>query len=144
MPTLTTADIQARWRVVLESQTGLALVPTREPFSHDRQPAPVLDGAYYLEYGGVTSERSQTNETIARIERQIVYVTRALKFDGETAVAALHATLDTIERTLKDDGPDHGYHVWLETKRMTRPDGADYAVGSVSLLVDFDYSEALV
>lgn len=143
MAALTTAEILARWRLVLEATSGPALVPTREPFSHQRQPATVMDGAYYMEYGGVVSEESQTNETIARVERLTVFVTRALKWEGQTEVEALHDTLDTIERALKADGPDQSYHVWTETKRMTRPDGADYAIGSITLTVDFDFSEAV-
>lgn len=142
MANRTTAEILARWRVVLEAD-DVGLLPTREPFSHDRQPSTVLDGAYYLDYGGITSERSQSNETIARVERVTVYVTRALKFDGQTEVEALHDTLDTIERALKADGPDQSYHVWTETRRMTRPTGTNHAVGSVSLLVDYDFSEAV-
>lgn len=145
MPTLTTAAVLARFRTVLEALPGATpLVPTREPFSHDRQPAAVIDGAYYLEYGGLAlADRSQTAETLARADRVVIYVARHLKFAGQTEVEALHDQLDTIERALKADGPDESYHVWTETRRMTRPDGADFAVGSLSLMVDYDFSEAV-
>ena len=84
-----------------------------------------------------------TNPKLASPERITVYIARHLKFNGQTEVEALHDVLDTAERRLKDDGPDQSYHVWTETRRMTRPADRDYAVGSLVLTVDFDFNEAV-
>ena len=138
----TLAAIHARFRAVLEAEP-LNLTATKDAFSHDRQPNALLDGAYYLEDGGLQSNRSMTNYKAVRIDRIVVWVAAKLKFDAAAAQAAMHATLLTAERYIKADGPAHSYHVEVVPgRRMTRPKGGDFLIGSMPLTVDYDVNES--
>lgn len=137
----TLAGILARFRTVLEA-SPLRLKPTADAFSHDRQSNTMLDGAYYLEDGGLQSNRSVTNYKAVRIDRIVVFVAAKLKFDAETALATMHATLLTAERYIKADGPAQGYHVEVVPgRRVTRPKNGDFLIGSIPLTVDYDINE---
>lgn len=138
----TLAGIMARWRAVLEA-SPLSLKPTRDAFSHDRQPNTLLDGAYYLEDGGMTSSRPVGNSKAVRIDRIVLYVAAKLNFAPETAKEAMETTLLSAERYIKADGPSHSYHAEIVPgRRVTRPKGGDFLIGSLPLTVDYDVNEA--
>lgn len=141
MSALTVTDILTRFRTVLET-TPLSLEPTRDAFSHERQPTSVLTNSYYLEDGGNAGTQSVGNYDAVRLDRITIYVAQKLEFDGTAALASLETTLTAIERALIADGPSQSYSIAPQlTRRVTRASGADVAVGSLSLTVDFDYDE---
>lgn len=142
MADTTLADIYARFRAVLEA-TPLDLTATRDAFSHDRQPNSLLGGSYYLEDGGLQTSRPMGNMKAARIDRIVIYVAAKLKFAPETAKEAMHTSLLTAEQYMKADGVTHGYHVEIAPgRRITRPRGGDFLIGSIPLTVDYDVNEA--
>ncbi len=141
MSATTLAAIQTRFREVLEADP-LYLVAARDAFSHDRQPNTLVDDAYCVVDDGVVSQRPTTNYMAARIDRVTVYVARTLKFAAATELTTLHETLNTIERAIKADGPAHSYHADLATRRVTRPEGRDLAIGSLGFNCDFDFDES--
>jgi hypothetical protein len=140
MPALVLSDILARFRTVLEA-SPVFLVETREPFSHERQPNATLEHSYYLEDGGIVSSKSVSNFDAVRLDRLTVYIAKKLAFDGTTAFDALQDTLVAAERALIADGPAQGYSVDVEQRRLTRPAGKDYGIGSLTVTVDYDFDE---
>jgi hypothetical protein len=140
MPALVLSDIIARFRTVLEA-APVSLTETREAFSHERQPNAALENSYYLEDGGIVSSRSVSNYDVVRLDRLTVFIAKKLAFDGATAMDALEDTLVSVERALVADGTSQGYNVNVEQRRMTRPAGRDYCVGSLAVTVDYDYRE---
>lgn len=142
MAALTLTDILARFRVVLEAEP-LNLKAANDAFSHARQPAGVLTDSYYLEDGGIASNRSVGNYDTVRLHRVVIYVARHLGMDSEAALASIATTLTAIERALIGDGTNQSYQIAPEVQqRITRPANADYAVGSLTLSADFDYDES--
>jgi hypothetical protein len=141
MSALTMTDLLARFRTVLEAEP-LSLLPTRDAFSHDRQPTTVLTHSYYLEDGGNVASQSVGNYDAVRMDRVTIYVAQKLDFDGVSALGDLETTLTAIERALIADGPAQSYSIAPQiTRRVTRAPGADVAVGSLALTADFDYDE---
>lgn len=142
MADTTLAAIYARVRAVLEA-APLNLKPTKDAFSHDRQPNTLLDGSYYLEDGGLQSNRPATNYKAVRIDRIIVLVAAQLKFAPEVAKETMHTTLLTAERYIKADGPAHSYHAEIAVgRRITRPKNGDFLIGSIPFTVDYDVNES--
>lgn len=142
MATTTLATIVDRVRTVLEA-SPFSLIPCRDQFSHDRQPNSVVDSSYWIEDTGLGSTASLTNQIQARRDRVTVYVARKLKFAPVAELDTLQDTLLDIERYIKADGPDQSYHVDLLGRRVSRPAETDLAIGSVTLEVDYDLSEAV-
>jgi hypothetical protein len=141
MAALVLSDILARFRTVLEA-SPVSLVETRDAFSHERQPNAVLDNSYYIEDGGVVSSQSTSNYSAVRQDRLTVFIAKKLAFDGATALDTLEDTLVSVERAVIADGPNQGYAVvGTPTRRTTRPAGSDFCVGSLGLIVDYDYQE---
>jgi hypothetical protein len=141
MASLTPSAIHTRFRTVLEA-SPVSLTESRDAFSHDRQPNTVLDLCYYLEDGGIQSSASVTNNDLVRIDRVTVFVAKKLNFDSATALASLEDKLVTIEREMVEDGPAQSYAiVGVPQRRVTRPEGKDYCVGSLTLQVDYDMDE---
>lgn len=138
--TLTT--ILQRFQAVLEGPPFFYL-PARDAFSHDRQPNSVLDQSYWLEDAGHQQTRPLGNLKAARLDRITVYLARKLAFAPRTTVDTLETDLLTVERYLKDDGPDQSYHVDLVSRRVSRPEARDLAIGSLTLEVDYDVDEAV-
>ena len=138
MPALVLSDILARFRAVL---TAAGLTETREPFSHGLQPNSALEDAFYVEDGGLVSSRPVSNYDAVRLDRLTVFIAKKLAFDGADALETLEDTLVTVERDLIADGPAQGYHVTVEQRRVSRPAGKDYCLGSLSLTVDYDFNE---
>jgi hypothetical protein len=141
MSALTLSDIFARVRVVLEAPP-LTLTPTTDAFSHARQPTTLLTNSYYLEDGGLVSSQSVGNYDAVREDRVTIYVAQKLAFDGAAALDTLEDTLVAVERALVADGPAQSYSVGPRPeRRITRADGADVAVGSIALTVNYDFDE---
>jgi hypothetical protein len=142
MASLTPAQIHTRFRAVLEA-SPLLLTESRDAFSHNLQPNTVLDGNYYIEDGGIQSSQSVTNYDAVRIDRVTVFVAQKLNFAGATALGALEDRLVAIEKAMIADGPAQSYAiVGTPARRVTRPEGKDYCVGSLTLQVDYDFDEA--
>ena len=141
MPAFTMSGLFTRFRTVLEA-TPLFLKESRDAFSHDRQPNTVLTDAYYLEDAGLSQQRQITNYDAVRIDNITVWVTRKLAFDGSAAMNTLEDTLNTIDQKIIADGVAQGYNPNLDGRRMTRPEGKDYCVGSISFAVDYDTDES--
>ena len=141
MAETTLSAILTRFAAVLEAEP-LNLKPSLDAFSHGRQPNTLLDQAYYLEDGGLQDNRPVGNRKAARIDRVVIYFARKLSFDGVAARQAMSDQQLTAERYLKADGPDHGYHVEMSGgRRITRPRGGDFLIGSLALTVDYDVDE---
>lgn len=141
MAVTTLAAIVTRFRAVLEA-APFSFTAATDQFSHDRQPNAVLDSAYYVEDTGLSDTVSLTNNQQARLDRLTVFVARKLKFDPVTELDTLQDTLLDIERYIKADGPNNSYHVDVVDREVTRPEELDIAIGSVTLEVDYDVSEA--
>lgn len=140
MAALTPREIRERVQTVLEDDAGL--IRSREAFSLNLQPNTVLDNSYTLDTERI-NERSQTNNVTARLDRLTVTVAKKLNMDSETAVRTLQDTLDDVDRRIRADGIDQGYHVWPGVLRITRPEGRDYCLGTLAWTCDYDYSEAV-
>lgn len=131
-----------RFEAVLEA-TPLFLKPTKDAFSHDRQPNTLLDNSYYLEDGGLVSSRPVGNYKAVRVDRLVVFVALKLNFQAQTQKETMTTTLLTIERYLKADGPANSYHAEIGGgRRVTRPKGKDILIGSLALTVDYDVNES--
>jgi hypothetical protein len=139
MPALVLSDILGRFRTVLTGTVGLT--ETREPFSHALQPNATLEHSFYLEDGGQISSNSVSNYDAVRLDRLTVFIAKTLAFDGQTAFDALQDTMVSVERALIADGPAQGYSVQVEQRRVTRPAGKDYCIGSLTVTVDYDFDE---
>ena len=142
MADTTLATIVAHMRTVLEA-APFHFTPARDQFSHDRQPNGLLDSAYWIQDDGLASNRWLSNSSVARLDRVSVYVARKLKFNPVQEIDTLHDKLVDIERYLIQEAPDESYHVQLVARRVTRPAERDIAIGSVTLTVDYDFSEAV-
>lgn len=142
MADTTLATIIGNMRTVLEA-TPFLFIPARDQFSHDRQPNTVVDSSYWIQDEGLGSSRWLTNHRVARLDRVSVYVARKLKFNPVAELDTLQDTLLDIERYLIDDGPDNSYSVQLAARHVSRPNDTDIAIGSVTVTVDFDLSEAV-
>ena len=142
MADTTLSTILARFDAVLAA-APLRLKVAKDGFSHDRQPNTLLDGAYYVEDGGLVSSRPCGNYRAARIDRLVVYVAAKLKFDPTTAKRDMESTLLSVERYLKADGLSQSYHVEITGgRRVTRPKGGEFLIGSLPLTVDYDVNES--
>lgn len=142
MAETTLAAVIAHVRAVLEDP-DLAFVPTRDQFTHDRQPNTVLDHAYWLEDGGISSSRPLTNYAVARLDRITVYVAKKMNFSPVNSYDALQDTLVAIERAVKADGPDHSYYAEVVARRITKAAALDVAIGSLTFALDFDMVESV-
>lgn len=142
MAETTLATIVAHMRTVLEA-TPFHFNAARDQFSHDRQPNTVLDSSYWIQDEGLASNRWLSNHTVARLDRVSVFIARKLKFNPVQELDTLHDTLVEIERYLIREAPDESYSVQLVARRVTRPADRDIAIGSVTVTVDYDFSEAV-
>lgn len=142
MAATTLATIVGQMRTVLEA-APFSFIAARDQFSHDRQPNSVIDASYWIQDEGLGASRWLTNQAQARLDRIAVFVARKLKFNPVAQVDALEDVLVDIERYLIADGPDHSYSVQLIGRRVTRPPESDLAIGSVTVQVDYDFSEAI-
>ena len=141
MAVTTLKAIIDRFQTILEG-SNVNLKPTREPFTHDRQPNTLLTDSYRVADAGLQNTRSITNEKEARIDRIQVFVARKLAFDGQTAAETMHTTLNTIERYIVADGPANSYHASLSGRQVTPSASKDFLIGSVIISVDYDYNVA--
>lgn len=140
MAALTLTDIINFFQAVLEG-APFSLKATREPFSHDRQPNSLLDNSYRLEDGGLGGTRSTTNDAAARLDNLSVWIAKKLAFSGQAAIESLEDSLVAIERRLKADGRQRGYHVEITGRKISRT--GDIGIASISFSVDYDFSEAV-
>ncbi len=138
---MTPRRIRERLQTLLEDTTP-NLVRSVEPFSLLRQPNTVTDDAYTLEFERVR-ETSQTAEVTARIDRITLTVARRLSEPAEDTVVAVLDLLDDIDRRVRADGTSQGYHMQPGSSRVTRPEGRDYCLGTLTWLCDYDYSETV-
>jgi hypothetical protein len=137
MAATTLGAILGHVRAVCEG-TGLALSPTKDAFTHDRQPNTVLTDAYWVEDGGLGQNLEATANAAVRVDKLTVWIARKVAFDGQAAVDALETTLEALERRILADGLTHAYHARLDGRRVSRPAGKDFAVGSATVSVDYD------
>jgi len=131
-----------RFQVVLEGEP-LLLKATKEPFSHDRSPNTVLDSAYRLEDGGMSTSRPVGANQFVRVDRLTVFLATKLNFAAQVSVETLETSLNTIERYILDDDADNNYHASVEGRRITRVPDSDVAVASLVFLVDYDFSASV-
>lgn len=139
MAATTLSAIMDRFTSVLEADP-LFLKPTKEPFSHDLSPNTVLDSAYRIQDEGIQSTRPVGASQFVRVDRICIYIAKKLNFAGQASVETMEDTLNTIERQILADDADHDYHASVDSRRVTNPPKTDIAIGSLSFLVDFDYS----
>lgn len=141
MASTTLGTIMAR---VMDVCTGLTLKlkPTRDAFTHDRQPNAVLTDSVWVEDGGLAQNLEATNGVAVRTDRLTVWIARKLAFDGQTAKETLEETLVALEQAVLADGLSGSYHARLEGRRVSRPAGKDFAVGSATFSVDYDFDLA--
>jgi hypothetical protein len=138
MADFTTEGLINRFQAVMEA-APLSMVLTREPFSHDRQPAGLVQNTYRIEDAGLASSRPASNHAQVRVDNFKVWFARKIAFAGQTALEAAEATIVVIERAILVDGRAQGYHPVL-TGRDPRRFG-DLVIVAVSFDVDYDFSE---
>ena len=143
MAALTMTQVLARFRVVLEAEP-LNLKAANDAFSHNRQPAGVVTDSYYLEDGGIVSNRSVGNYDAVRLDRLTVFVARTIPIaGGAAALSDMETTLTAIERALIADGLNQSYQIAPDVqRRITRAPGTDMVVGSLVVSADHDYDES--
>lgn len=141
MAALTPREIRERIQTVVEA-VDPGLVRAREAFSLALQPNTLVDNSYTLEDERL-SERSQTANVTARLDRLTLTIGRKLNMDSEAAIRALLDVLDDVDRRVRADGTSQGYHLWPQTSRVTRPEGRDYCLGVLAWTCDYDFSEAV-
>lgn len=139
MAFLTLKQIIDRVQAVMEA-SPISMTATREPFSHDRQPAGLVTNTYRVEDAGLNSSRSMTNHAAARIDTLRVWIARKMAFAGQTALETVEDAIVAIERALIADGLAQGYHVQL-TGRDPRRSG-DLVIASITFTVDYDFNES--
>lgn len=143
MATQTTAGILERFEAVLQAPPCL-LRPSANPFTDTAEPSVTIDVTYRLMAGGLAGEPMTTGYYAdARLERIAVVLYKAMEFDAYQAQKDLQDLLDTVERAIIADGPDHGYMAYLEkgSGKVTRPKATDLCEATLNFLVDFDYTE---
>ena len=141
MADTTLKAIVDRFQAVLEA-SPCSLTASTLSFSHDRQPAAAIEDHYYLEDGGLVSNRPMGNYKAARMDRLRVFIAKKAKFDGVSAFETMTTLLLTIERAIKADGLSNSYHAEIESHRVTQPIGKDILIGEIALAVDYDVNEA--
>lgn len=141
MAATTLSAILARVKAVLEA-APLSLEPAGDPFTDTGTSNLMVDRTFRVVAGGLLGDTQQSNYSVARLERITVTVARKLNFDGYGAQEDLSDQFDAIERAIIDDGPDHSYDATVEkgSRKVVRPKDTDICQGSVSFIVDYDYS----
>lgn len=139
MAFLTLKQIIDRFQVVMEA-APIAMKATREPFSHDRQPAGLVTNTYRIEDAGLAASKSMSNHAAARMDTLRVWIARKMAFAGQTALETVEDSLVAIERALIADGLAQGYHV-SPAGRDPRPSG-DLVIASITFTVDYDFNES--
>jgi hypothetical protein len=144
MAFMTAAEILERFETVLQADPCL-LRPSAHPFTNEQTPNINVGTTFRLEHGGMVNDKCQSNYAEARIDRIIVTVQYPLEMDGYTAQRTLQDLLDTIERAIIDDGPDHSYNADIEkgSRKVTRPKDTDVAEGKIHFLVDYDFNSSI-
>lgn len=137
----TPRDIRERLQVLLEDNEPY-LKRSIEPFSLARQPNTVTDHAYTIEMERVR-EDSLTAEVTARLDRVTLNVARILGAKADAVIVDLLDELDEIDRRVRADGISQGYHMQPGASRVTRPEGRDYCLGTLTWLCDYDFLEAI-
>lgn len=141
MAAMTPVLIRARLMTLLEA-VDPGLVRSQHAFSLAHQPNTLVDNSYTLEAERI-NERSQTADVTARLDRVTLIIARKLNMDSEATARALLDVLDDVDRRVRADGKNQGYHMWPTTSRVTRPEGKDFCLGTLAWTCDFDYSEAV-
>jgi hypothetical protein len=139
MAATTLSAILTRFRTACEA-SPCSLTQTGDTFTHDRQPNAALTNSYRLEDAGTSQNLEATNNVAVRVDRVTVWIAQKVNFAGPTAEAAIEDKLVSIERAILADGPSNSYHARLESRRVSRPAGKDWLVGSASFSVDYDYA----
>lgn len=120
----------------------LTLAPN--PFTDDAIPNSMVGEMARVTSGGLVHSRSTSNYQAIRLDRVTVTVQQALQFEGYQAQRDLQDVLDTIERAVIADGPDHSYMAVVEkgSRKIVRKKDADVCEASINFLVDYDFNEA--
>jgi len=134
MALTTLVDILGSVSAALEAPP-LSMIASREPFSIVRQSNLVADGSYWLEDGGMVSNRPVTSYRAARIDAITISVAVKGAFAREQQRRAVLTRLQSVERALIADGEAQGYHVAVAERGVKRP-GKEYLVGTLRVTVD--------
>lgn len=139
MAALTLKQIIDRFQAVMEA-APIAMTATREPFSHDLQPAGLVTNTYRVEDGGLRDTKPMTNHASARVDTLRIWIARKIAFAGQTAVEAIEESLVAIERAIKADGAAQSYHAEIVGRDPRRK--GDLVIASITFSVDYDFSES--
>lgn len=143
MANTTLSAIMTRFRTVLEAEP-LLMKPTVEPFSDEPQPSTLVDNSYRIVSGGTVNKRAMGYRVWAVQDRIVVHLSRKMGPDGQVAQEALLDLFDDVESLLMQDGDDHSYQATAEkgSRKFTRPKDSQVINGSMSFVVDYDWSES--
>src|SRR5690242_4320524 len=143
MATQTIAAILERVETVLQDPPCL-LKPSANPFTETTTPNIDINETYRVQAAGVLSDTDVGNFLSARRERVIVTLYQRMDFDGYQAQRDLQDLLNTVERAIIADGPDHSYMAFLEkgSGKVTRPKDTDLCEAPLSFIVDYDYDQS--
>jgi hypothetical protein len=138
MAALTLKQIIDRFQAVMTA-APISMAATREPFSHDLQPANLVSNTYRIEDAGLATTQSASNHAAVRVDTLRVWIARKMAFDGQTALEAVEDTLVAIERAIKTDGAAQSYHAEIKGRDPRRK--GDLVIASITFSVDYDFSE---
>lgn len=138
MAALTTHGVIDRFQAVMAA-SPISMTATREPFSHDRQPAGLLTNTYRIEDAGMGSNTPMSNHAVARIDTLRVWFARKMAFAGQASLETVEDDLVAIERAIVADGLAQGYHA-VARGRDAKASG-DMVIASLTFSVDYDFSE---
>jgi len=143
MAAQTISGILERFEAVLSSPP-LNLDPSPNPFTDEAVPNLSINDTFRVVAGGIVNDRTTSNFQSVRLDRITVTIAKTLDMDGYQAQRDLQDLLDTVERALIADGPEHGYFASPEkgSRKTERPKGTDLCRASLSMLVDYDFSSA--
>jgi len=136
----TLVDILQAITAVLNAEP-LRLVPSRIALQAARQSNLVVDRSYWLDDGGLVSNRPMGAHRAARIDAVDLAVLFRGAFAQEAQRQGILDLLMQIERALIADGEAQGYHVTLAGHGVKRF-GKDHLLGTLRVTVDYDFSEA--
>ncbi len=142
MAATTLAAILERFEAVI-STAPLSLTLSKQPFGDETEPNLVVDVLARVTSGGMAGQRSQSNHSEARMDRVIVSLQQAMKFDGYGAQRDLAILCDDVVRAIIADAIDQGYDVTEEkgSRKMSNPKKTDLVRADIGFLVDYDWLE---
>lgn len=143
MAATTISAILERIELVLIGQP-LSLTLASDPYTDMGVPNALVNTTCRVTSGGIVNSRSTSNYQAVRIDRVTVTVQQQMQFEAYQAQRDLQDLLDSIERAVIADGPEHGFLVQVEknSRKITKKKDTDVVEGAIHFLVDYDFSEA--